>query len=99
MLATEKLILKFVCRPFSGRHVLCGGQLGPHHCLGVHWVVFLFIYCLMWGALWVRSLGLGWLLLGLVVILIAWLMRTVRLPVPIRRKRSARMLILSGRLI
>lgn len=61
--------------------------------------MFLFIYCLMWGVLWVRSLGLGWPLLGLVVILIAWLMRAVRLPVPIRRKRSARMLILSGRLI
>lgn len=39
------------------------------------------------------------LLLGLVVILIAWLMRAVRLPVPIRRKRLVRMLILSGRLI
>ena len=61
--------------------------------------MFLFIYCLMWGALWVRSLGLGWPLLGLVVILIAWLMRTVRLPVPIRRKRLGRMLILSGRRI
>lgn len=61
--------------------------------------MFLFIYCLMWGALWVRSLELGWLLLGLVVILIAWLMRAVRLPVPIRRKRLGRMLILSGHLI
>lgn len=61
--------------------------------------MFLFIYCLMWGALWVRSLELGWPLLGLVVILIAWLMRTVRLPVPIRRKRLGRMLILSGHLI
>ena len=78
---------------------MCGGQLGPHHRLGVNWVVFLFIYCLMWGALWVRSLELGWLLLGLVVILIAGLMRAVRLPVPIRRKRLGRMLILSGRLI
>lgn len=73
--------------------------MGPHHRLGVNWVVFLFIYCLMWGALWVRSLELGWLLLGLVVILIAWLMRAVRLPVPIRRKRLGRMLILSGHLI
>lgn len=36
---------------------------------------------------------------GTVVILIAWLMRAVRLPVPIRRKRLGRMLILSGRLI
>ena len=57
----------------------------------------MFIYYLMRCFLWVRSLGLGWLLLGLVVILIAWLMRAVRLPVLIRRKRLERMLILSGR--
>ena len=39
------------------------------------------------------------LLWGLVLILIAWLMRAVRLRVPIRRRRLVRMLILSGRLI
>ena len=55
------------------------------------------VYCLIWGVLvWVRSLGLGLLLWGLVLILIAWLMRAVRLRVPIRRRRLVRMLILSG---
>ena len=64
---------------------------------GLHWVVLLFVYCLIWGVLvWVRSLGLGLLLRGLVLILIAWLMRAVRLRVPMRRKRLGRMLILSG---
>ena len=64
---------------------------------GLHWVVLLFVYCLIWGVLvWVRSLGLGLLLWGLVLILIAWLMRAVRLRVPMRRKRLGRMLILSG---
>ncbi len=58
-----------------------------------------FVYFLLWGVfVWVRSLGLGLLLLrGLVLILIAWLMRAVRLRVPIRRRRLGRMLILSGR--
>lgn len=79
---------------------MCGGQLGWRHCIGVHWVVLLFVYCLIWGVLvWVRSLGLGLLLRGLVLILIAWLMRAVRLRVPIRRRRLVRMLILSGRRI
>ena len=77
---------------------MCGGQLGWRHCIGVHWVVLLFVYCLIWGVLvWVRSLGLGLLLWGLVLILIAWLMRAVRLRVPIKRRRLGRMLILSGR--
>ena len=57
-----------------------------------------FVYFLLWGVfVWVRSLGLGLLLWGLVLILIAWLMRAVRLRVPIRRRRLGRMLILSGR--
>ena len=64
---------------------------------GLHWVVLLFVYCLIWGVLvWVRSLGLGLRRRGLVLILIAWLMRAVRLRVPMRRKRLGRMLILSG---
>ena len=59
-----------------------------------------FVYFLLWGVfVWVRSLGLGLLLWGLVLILIAWLMRAVRLRVPIRRRRLGRMLILSGRRI
>ena len=76
---------------------MCGGQLGWRHCIGVHWVVFLFVYCLIWGVLvWVRSLGLGLLLRGLVRILSVGLLRVARPSVPIRRRRLGRMLILSG---
>ena len=79
---------------------MCGGQLGRRHCIGVHWVVLLFVYCLIWGVLvWVRSLGLGLLLRGLVRILGVGLLRVIRLRVPIRRRRLGRMLILSGRRI
>ena len=60
--------------------------------------MLLFVCCLIWGVLvWVRSLGLGLLRRGLVLILIVWLIRAVRLRVPIRRRRLVRMLILSGR--
>ena len=40
---------KYVCRPFWGGTFLCGGQLGCRRCIGVHWVVLLFVYCLIWG--------------------------------------------------
>ena len=71
--------------------------MGWRHCIGVHWVVFLFVYCLIWGVLvWVRSLGLGLLLRGLVRILSVGLLRVIRLRAPIRRRRLVRMLILSG---
>ena len=76
---------------------MCGGQLGWRRCIGVHWVVLLFVYCLIWGVLvWVRSLGLGLLLRGLVRILSVGLLRVARPSVPIRRRRLGRMLILSG---
>ena len=73
--------------------------MGRRRCLGGTLGSGVLVYCLIWGVLvWVRSLGLGLLLLrGLVLILIAWLMRAVRLRVPIRRRRLGRMLILSGR--
>ena len=59
--------------------------------------MLLFVYCLIWGVLvWVRSLGLGLLLRGLVRIRSVGLLRVVRLNGPIRR-RLGRMLILSGR--
>lgn len=72
--------------------------MGRRRCLGGTLGSGVLVYCLIWGVLvWVRSLGLGLLLRGLVLILIAWLMRVVRLRVPIRRRRLGRMLILSGR--
>ena len=72
--------------------------MGRRRCLGGTLGSGVLVYCLIWGVLvWVRSLGLGLLLWGLVLILIAWLMRAVRLRVPIRRRRLGRMLILSGR--
>ena len=71
--------------------------MGRRRCLGGTLGSGVLVYCLIWGVLvWVRSLGLGLLLWGLVLILIAWLMRAVRLRVPIRRRRLGRMLILSG---
>ena len=72
--------------------------MGRRRCLGGTLGSGVLVYCLIWGVLvWVRSLGLGLLLWGLVLILIAWLMRAVRPSVPIRRRRLVRMLILSGR--
>ena len=57
-----------------------------------------FVYFLLWGVfVWVRSLGLGLLLRGLVRILSVGLLRVIRPSVPIRRRRLVRMLILSGR--
>ena len=71
--------------------------MGRRRCLGGTLGGGVLVYCLIWGVLvWVRSLGLGLLLWGLVLILIAWLMRAVRLRVPIGRRRLVRMLILSG---
>ena len=71
--------------------------MGRRRCLGGTLGSGVLVYCLIWGVLvWVRSLGLGWLRRGLVLILIAWLMRSVRLRLPIRRRRLVRMLILSG---
>ena len=71
--------------------------MGRRRCLGSTLGSGVLVYCLIWGVLvWVRSLGLGLLLWGLVLILIAWLMRAVRLRVPIGRRRLVRMLILSG---
>ena len=58
------------------------------------------VYCLIWGVfVWVRSLGLGLLLRGLVRILSVGLLGAVRPSVPIRRRRLVLMLILSGRRI
>ena len=77
--------------------------MGRRRCLGSTLGSGVLVYCLIWGVLvWVRSLELGLLLLllrGLVLILIARLMRAVRLRVPIKRRRLGRMLILSGRRI
>ena len=74
--------------------------MGRRRCLGGTLGSGVLVYCLIWGVLvWVRSLGLGLLLWGLVLILIAWLMRAVRLRVPIKRRRLGRMLILNGRRI
>ena len=76
--------------------------MGRRRCLGSTLGSGVLVYCLIWGVLvWVRSLELGLLLLlrGLALILIARLMRAVRLRVPIKRRRLGRMLILSGRRI
>ena len=79
---------------------MCGGWLGRRRCLGGTLGSGVLAYCLIWGVLvWVRSLGLGLRRRGLVLILIAWLLRVARPSVPIRRRRLGRMLILSGRLI
>ena len=58
------------------------------------------VYFLLWGVfVWVRSLGLGLLRLELARILVVGLPRVKR-PIVLRRTRkSACMLILSGRLI
>ena len=72
--------------------------MGRRRCLGGTLGSGVLVYCLIWGVLvWVRSLGLGLLLRGLVRILSVGLLRVIRLRVPIRRRRLGRMLILSGR--
>ena len=72
--------------------------MGRRRCLGGTLGGGVLVYCLIWGVLvWVRSLGLGLLLRGLVRILSVGLLRVIRLRVPIRRRRLGRMLILSGR--
>ena len=74
--------------------------MGRRRCLGGTLGSGVLVYCLIWGVLvWVRSLGLGLLLRGLVRILSVGLLRVIRLRVPIRRRRLVRMLILSGRRI
>lgn len=71
--------------------------MGRRRCLGGTLGSGVLVYCLIWGVLvWVRSLGLGLLLRGLVGILSVGLLRVIRLRVPIRRRRLVRMLILSG---
>ena len=98
MLATEKLIRSLCAAPYGAARFCVGtGWDGAVHGWGTLGSGFYFVYYLMGCFLWVRSLGLGWLLLGLVVILIAWLMGAIRLPVPIRARKLVRMLILSGR--
>ena len=71
--------------------------MGRRRCLGGTLGSDVLVYCLIWGVLlWVRSLGLGLLLWGLVRIRSVGLLRVVRVNVPTRRKRLGRMLILSG---
>ena len=71
--------------------------MGRRRCLGGTLGSGVLVYCLIWGVLvWVRSLGLGLLLRGLVRILSVGLLRVARPSVPIRRRRLGRMLILSG---
>ena len=96
------LVNRLVCvPPLLGRHVFVWGMVGVVSFLGgLHWVVLLFVYCLIWGVLvWVRSLGLGLLLWGLARIRSVGLLRVARPSVPIRRRRLGHMLILSGCLI
>lgn len=74
--------------------------MGRRRCLGGTLGSGVLVYCLIWGVLvWVRSLGLGLLLRGLVRILGVGLLRVIRPSVPIKRRRLGRMLILSGRRI
>lgn len=99
MLVTEKLIRSLCAAPIGAARFCMGtGWDGTVHGWGTLGSDFSFIYYLMGCFLWVRNLGLGWLLLGLVRILSVGLLRAARQSVPIRRK-PVRMLILSGRLI
>ena len=93
------LVNRLVCvPPLLGRHVFVWGLAGTVPLLGgTLGTAFVCLLPVVGCYLWVRSLGLGLRRRGLVLILIAWLMRAVRLRVPIRRRRLGRMLILSGR--
>ena len=74
--------------------------MGRRRCLGGTLGGGVLVYCLIWGVLvWVRSLGLGLLRREHARILAVGLPRVKRPIVPRKTRRSARMLILSGRLI